>query len=91
MSRPFLVGTSPAVLREWAKSHDLPAFRGTQIADWVYKKGIVEPERMNNLPLPVRELIGNEFLAPGTAVTRNGRLRGRYRKAAADFAGRRND
>ena len=69
MSRPFLVGTSPAVLREWAKSHDLPAFRGTQIADWVYKKGIVEPERMNNLPLPVRELIGNEFFAPGTAVT----------------------
>lgn len=69
MSRPFLAGTTPAILREWAKSHGLPAYRGTQIADWVYQKNTIEPEKMTNLPLSIREFIKNEFYAPGSAIT----------------------
>lgn len=69
MNRFFLAGTSPVALREWAKSHNLPAFRGTQVAGWVYEKGVVEPKEMNNLPLSVRELLKTEFFAPGTAVS----------------------
>jgi 23S rRNA (adenine2503-C2)-methyltransferase len=42
-----------------AKECDLPAFAATQILDWVYRKGVLDPEAMTNLAKSARARIGD--------------------------------
>src|ERR1700758_4818429 len=38
-----------------------PAYRAKQIADWLYQKRITSIEEMTNLPVELRERLGQEF------------------------------
>ncbi|MDD3885520.1 MAG: 23S rRNA (adenine(2503)-C(2))-methyltransferase RlmN [Victivallaceae bacterium] len=66
--KAFLAGTSRSTLRDWAVKRGFPAFRGTQIADWVYNKYVLYPHDMSNLPLTVREAVALDFSAPGSQL-----------------------
>lgn len=50
----------------------MPAFRGRQLLEWVYAKGVVEPEAMTNLSKRDREVIAAEmtFLSGDTVADR---------------------
>ena len=53
---------SPDELSTFVKQAGQPAFRAKQTADWIFKKRIVDPSLMKNLPLPLREKLQAEFI-----------------------------
>ncbi len=52
-----LLGKTLPELREMAAGLDLPVFTGNQLADWIYRKGIGEFDRMTNLSKRARETL----------------------------------
>lgn len=51
----MLVGLSPEQLREWMQATlDAPAYRGAQLAQWIYEKVAVDFDSMTNLPATLR-------------------------------------
>ncbi|MCC6442968.1 MAG: 23S rRNA (adenine(2503)-C(2))-methyltransferase RlmN [Armatimonadetes bacterium] len=61
-----LLGQTIEDLESFAKSLGEPAYRGRQIADWIYRRGAAAFEEMSDLPKRFRERLGSE--APvGTA------------------------
>lgn len=66
--KEFLAGQSPAELRAWAENHGFPAWRGTQIAEWLYRHHTPVPAEMKNLPAELRKLLAESFYAPGTTI-----------------------
>jgi len=40
---------SPDTLEAWCQARAMPKFRAGQILEWVYQKGIADPEQMSNL------------------------------------------
>lgn len=67
-TRPILAGTTRKELADFAKAHHLQSFRANQIAEWLYKKLECDPDRMTNLPQPLRETLKSEFAAPSSEV-----------------------
>lgn len=49
-------------LNDFLKSEGVPAFRGKQVLEWVYKKRVLDFNRMLNLPATLREALGNRFV-----------------------------
>ncbi len=66
--KPFLAGSSHEELAAFCAAKRLPAFRARQIAQWLYEKLIVEPEKMSNLPESLRLEIADFFRAPASRV-----------------------
>jgi len=54
LNRTSLKGMSLEQLREWSQIQGQPAYRGTQIFEWMYGHGISDPELMENLPHALR-------------------------------------
>ncbi len=52
-----IFGHTPETLGTWCDERRLPAFRAKQILDWVYAKGVVDPEAMSNLSKREREML----------------------------------
>src|SRR5262245_20810847 len=50
-----LVGMSPGELRAWMQELGEPAYRGAQIARWLYGRGAREFAEMTDLPAALRE------------------------------------
>ena len=50
-------------LAEWLKAHGQPAFRATQIHDWIFKKLAMSFDEMANLPKTLREELAADFSA----------------------------
>ncbi|MGM9986568.1 MAG: 23S rRNA (adenine(2503)-C(2))-methyltransferase RlmN [Bacillaceae bacterium] len=50
-----------ADLQQWLKENKEPAFRATQIYDWLYKKRVSTFEEMSNLSKGLREKLANDF------------------------------
>ena len=65
---PFLAGLSRRGLREWMSSEGQPGYRGEQVADWIFGRGVIQPEQMTNLPASLRLLLQARFHAPGSSV-----------------------
>lgn len=40
---------TPDDLTDFCRQHDLPYFLGTQLREWVYDKGVTDPENMTNI------------------------------------------
>ncbi|MEB3198075.1 MAG: 23S rRNA (adenine(2503)-C(2))-methyltransferase RlmN [Candidatus Sericytochromatia bacterium] len=55
-----LVGLDPAELRQLAESLGQPAYRGTQVAKWIYEKGVRDLEAMTDLPKAFREALSQD-------------------------------
>jgi 23S rRNA (adenine2503-C2)-methyltransferase len=73
-------------LREAFAQRGLPVWRADQLADWVYRQGVEDPERMTNLPADLRARLGGELrlraleldsLETGADGTQKGVLRAR--------------
>lgn len=58
---PPLVGMDSRRLRETAKQFGEPAYRGAQIAEWVYRKGARSFDEMTNLPVRLRHALAERF------------------------------
>ncbi|MBX3361199.1 MAG: 23S rRNA (adenine(2503)-C(2))-methyltransferase RlmN [Phycisphaeraceae bacterium] len=56
------LGHTPETLGTWCDERRLPAFRAKQILDWVYAKGVVDPEAMSNLSKREREMLREEMV-----------------------------
>jgi 23S rRNA (adenine2503-C2)-methyltransferase len=52
-----LLGQSLAELQQWALSHDQPSYRGRQIYDWIYHKGVRNLGAVSVLPQDWRNAI----------------------------------
>jgi len=53
-----------SLLRGWGQ----PAFRAGQIRDWLYAKGVTDPDQMTNLPRALRERLASEATVGRLAV-----------------------
>jgi len=58
---PALTGTSPQALAAWLREAGFPAFRGSQILDWIWRKKVGSFEDMGNLPAALRARLGECF------------------------------
>lgn len=61
MEKPHFLSMSASGYEDLLRSWGQPAFRGRQVAEWVYRKNIRNPEQMQNLPKPLREKLFNEL------------------------------
>lgn len=55
-------------MRQWALAAGEPAFRGGQVGDWIFRRGVVDPIGMTTLPAGLRERLRRDFHAPGSRV-----------------------
>ncbi|MCA1903218.1 MAG: 23S rRNA (adenine(2503)-C(2))-methyltransferase RlmN [Cyanobacteria bacterium KgW148] len=54
-----LLGKSRSELAQWAVARGQPAFRGKQLHEWIYEKGVSQLEQIPVLPKQWREAIGD--------------------------------
>lgn len=47
--------------QKWAEEHHFPLFIAKQILEWLFAKGVIEPEAFSNLSLKVREQLKKDF------------------------------
>ncbi|MHB1455789.1 MAG: 23S rRNA (adenine(2503)-C(2))-methyltransferase RlmN [Armatimonadota bacterium] len=59
--KSYLVGMTTDELTSLAIKAGQPAFRGKQLADWIYKKNAAELSEMTNLPATFRDTIAEEM------------------------------
>jgi len=52
---------TPESLGEWCHQRDMPRYRARQILEWVYRQGVVDPQRMTNLARADRDLLTREM------------------------------
>src|SRR5262249_60585739 len=63
-----LLALLPAELEELAVSLGAPAYRGRQIASWIYRKGVTDLARMSDLPRDFRDALAGRAAALVPAV-----------------------
>ena len=68
MTKSFLAGLTRPELQTWLAQNGESAFRGKQIADWLYGKLILAPEEMKNIPAALREKLAADFYAPSCRI-----------------------
>lgn len=58
---------TPETLSAWCAARNMPTFRATQILEWVYRRGVIDPSAMTNLSASDRERLSREmtFLSGG--------------------------
>ena len=66
---PALTGLSPGTLASWLVDAGEPAFRATQIIEWVWKKKVASIEAMTNLPVTLRAMLQENFRLAALAHT----------------------
>src|SRR5205823_4656786 len=66
--RQPLVGLSTDDLRAWVGGLGEPPYRGTQIANWLYRRGARDFAEMTDLPLALRECLAGVAMT-GRATT----------------------
>ncbi len=74
-AHPLLLGQSRSQLTEWVQSQQQPAYRGQQLHDWIYQKGVRSLADISSFPKAWREAIADIPIGRSTL---------HFRKAAAD-------
>jgi len=68
-AKPILFGETLESLTERLVAHGEPAFRAKQILEWIYKKRVLDPAAMSNLPAPLRTWLAETFdVAPAKFI-----------------------
>jgi 23S rRNA (adenine2503-C2)-methyltransferase len=70
MSSPNLVGMLPAHLEDLAAELGASRYRGRQVATWLYRKGVVDIEKMSDLPRDFRAALAARAVAALPEVER---------------------
>jgi 23S rRNA (adenine2503-C2)-methyltransferase len=82
-----LLDLPPAALADWLVARGQPAFRGRQLADWIYRELVRDFDAMANLPRALRERLRDEASIAGPRPRRELTARdGRTRKALLELA-----
>lgn len=55
-------------LRSFFVTHDLPAFRGNQVYEWLWQKAAIDFDQMTNLSISQRELLAEYFTINHTSI-----------------------
>lgn len=56
-----LLGLTKQELRQLAVDEKLPVYRGNQIADWIYRAGVIAFDEMTNLPKEIRIRLNQKY------------------------------
>lgn len=67
-SKKLLCSLSADEIKSIVIAHGAPAFRVSQILDWIYKKRITDPAAMSNLPPDLRRALLENFSCASSAV-----------------------
>lgn len=61
---------TPETFTQWCSQHRMPKFRAKQVFEWVYEKGVVDPQQMTNLSNADRALLESQvsFLSGPTVA-----------------------
>ncbi|MGP1345468.1 MAG: 23S rRNA (adenine(2503)-C(2))-methyltransferase RlmN [Phycisphaerales bacterium] len=59
--RAHIFDFDPAALGAWCAARGMPAFRGKQILEWVYQRGVADPGLMSNLSKRDRAVLREEM------------------------------
>lgn len=59
--RVGLLGLDPAALREWCERTGEPAYRATQILEWIYDRSVHRFDDMSNVPKRLRAALDESF------------------------------
>lgn len=70
-----LLSETPDSLAPWLEAHDQPAYRATQILEWVYRHGAASIDAMSNLPRTLREAMTGEFVIYSSEIIRRAESR----------------
>jgi len=62
--KPFIYNLTLEQLQDWLKSQGEPAFRATQIFEWLYAKRVIRFEDMTNLSKELREKLAAAYDFP---------------------------
>ena len=79
---PPLLGMGLDALQRWAEGQGQPAFRGRQLHDWLYAKGVRRVEDFTVLPAAWRQQLAEQL--PSGAFDWTGRSRELHRSVAGD-------
>lgn len=52
---------TPETFTQWCSQHRMPKFRAKQVFEWVYEKGVVDPQQMTNLSNSDRALLESQI------------------------------
>jgi 23S rRNA (adenine2503-C2)-methyltransferase len=61
-------GLTPGDLEALCRERDLPPFTGRQVLDWVYRKGVIEPDAMTNIARRHRSVIAESLRFLGSTI-----------------------
>ena len=70
MSPTSLLDLLPPEIESLIESLGAPRYRGRQIADWIYRKGVTDLDRMTNLPRELRKALAERASLDVPAVER---------------------
>lgn len=61
MLKPFALDTTEEQWKIWLIAHQFPAFQSKQIMQWIFSKGITNPELFSNISIDLRQKLAAEF------------------------------
>ena len=67
-NKKLLCSLAAEDVKAWVAAHAAPAFRASQILDWIYKKRIIIPDAMSNLPPGLRRALGEDFICASSTI-----------------------
>ncbi|HEY1684062.1 MAG TPA: 23S rRNA (adenine(2503)-C(2))-methyltransferase RlmN [Tepidisphaeraceae bacterium] len=68
--KPSIFGIIPSELKNLTAQLGWPAFRAKQLLDWVYAKGVADPEKMSNFPKLERQKLSEVFNFSAAEIVR---------------------
>ncbi len=71
MESPHLLNAMDRVLTHFADAHGLPAFRRTQVREWLFKNRAADWEEMTNLPKALRAELAKNMRVWTTAIAKH--------------------
>jgi len=67
-AKPFLASASKQEIAAALEAAGQPAYRASQVYDWIVKKWIVDPALMTNLSASAKEALSEAFLCPSVRI-----------------------
>jgi 23S rRNA (adenine2503-C2)-methyltransferase len=67
-SKKLLCSLSADEIKAWVAAFGAPAFRAAQILDWIYKKRVIKPAAMSNLPPELRRALQDDFICASSNI-----------------------
>ena len=68
VNKKLLCSLTSDEVKAWAAAQGAPAFRAAQILNWIYKKRIIFPDSMSNLPPDLRRALSEDFICASSII-----------------------